>query len=619
MPMSSAQEPTRSSRTCWGNPTRLGFWFNSLVLGPLVLGVTATLGAAIGSLLGLLLQALFVGVGDHLMGSSWSIGGAGALAGALLASLTVLVWWISQTPRAVWTDDEKIVCWGLTGRTTIRWEDVVHAFVTTPTRAYEPDAHQTLHLTTRWRDLALSVSLITDTGHTTSQRVETFKTFVDTVQRHLEAKGGHLEREVPITSITNVAAPVRYMLYWPHRRLLARRFHALDTATAQPIDHHAPRGSMALGWLFRPAPIAATLVSAGLIVASLDSAASSMLTVGGVLMALFIPLWNSLKETLQRTRNKNGWMPETMIGQHTLSDALPSRLVPAPSCVIDFNTEQIHRPDGKVCRFDEIASVEYGPPKRVGQRQTILPTAWHLAVYREGEPRKPHEVYSNASVDIVRHGDLDPGYAAFNWITARELAVKTGANLILATGRVGRTRVGHPLAERLREDITRYDPAPLAEQMERSGERPRLAIHATDDRFDVWGPLIRQPEHCATPPLWKGALLAVAVGLMTVGFIPAGLLAGYLIASAIHDLITWSHFRAPGFTLDRDGVWVRGVCIPWDDLEESTLMPVAPGPILFAGSRTVLIAGHLGASYHERAWLGCAAYDWINQRICKTV
>ncbi|MEL6179629.1 MAG: hypothetical protein AAFS10_11790, partial [Myxococcota bacterium] len=517
MPMSSAQEHTRSTRA-WGNQTRLGFWFNSLVLGPLVLGVAATLGAALGSLMAMLIAALF-----HTSTDVSYLGAWGALGGAALAAWTVLVWWLSQTPRAVWTDDEKIVCWSLTGRTTFRWDSIVHAFVTTPTRAYEPAARQTLHLTTRWRDLALPVPLVTDASQPMSKRVETFREFVDTVQTHLERHGGHLEREVPITSITNAHAPVRYTLYWLHRRVLAWRFHRLNTATQQPIDHHTTRPSMALGWLFRPTPLAALILGVALTVLCIgDEPRARLLTVGGlILMALFVPLWNSLKEALLRTRGNSAWMPETMIGQHTLKGELPQRLIPAPSCVIDFEQQQIHRPDGKVCAFDDIAAVEYGPARRQGSRRTILPTAWHLAVFRHGSPNTPHEVYGNASVDMVRHGDLDPGYAVFNWVAARELALVTGANLYLATGRVGATHVGRTLAERLRDDITRYNPAPLAAEMKRSGEKPRIAIAATDERFDAWGPLIRQPEHCATPPIWKTSLLGAALVLMWFGFIPA--------------------------------------------------------------------------------------------------
>jgi hypothetical protein len=170
------------------------------------------------------------------------------------------------------------------------------------------------------------------------------------------------------------------------------------------------------------------------------------------------------------------------------------------------------------------------------------------------------------------------------------------------------------LVERLAEDVVRYDPVTARSVL---GDRaPSLKIEATDDHFVAWGPLTRFPESCASPPIYRLSLAALSL-ISLPFFPPGGMIAGYLIASAGHDLIMHQHFRQTGFRMDRDGVWVRGKCLTWDELEHATLMPVCAGPLFFAGDRHVLVTGYMGGTYGERAWLGCAAWRWIQDNICE--
>ena len=173
-------------------------------------------------------------------------------------------------------------------------------------------------------------------------------------------------------------------------------------------------------------------------------------------------------------------------------------------------------------------------------------------------------------------------------------------------------QLGQPLAQRLASDVVRYDPDSVRSGF--GGREPQVHIRSTPERFEAWGPLTRLPESCATPPVYR-LLLAVLCLAALPWFAPAGMIAGYLIATAGHDLIMHRHFGRPGFLMDREGVWVRGERLSWDELEHATLLPVSPGPLLFAGPRSVLVAGYLGGTYRERAWLGCAAWRWIQDNV----
>jgi hypothetical protein len=306
-----------------------------------------------------------------------------------------------------------------------------------------------------------------------------------------------------------------------------------------------------------------------------------------------------------------------IIGSSALPEALPPRLVPAPGCVADLGQGTLRRPDGRVLEIGSLESITYGPERgaAAASGSGMATAAWHMSVTLREEPGRSQEIFHNASVDVVRHGDLDGGYALFNWVMARELARSGKARLTLAQGKVSASELGVPLMERLRRAATRYDPGPL--EGERAAVARSLRVEVTPERFVVWGPLWRQPEGCAAPPLWTalGALLALA--LAPTGLLVAGLLAGYLGSQVIHQWLTLRHFARPGFVLDQAGVWVRGEHIGWGSLEQSSLLPVSAGPLLFAGPRSLLVAGHLGASYAERAWLGCAAYRWVQEHVCE--
>jgi hypothetical protein len=532
--------------------------------------------------------------------------------------LTAAVHWASRTPLSVRLDEEGIRVWSVLGPKSFRWSEVTRAFVTVPARDGATSVRPVLHLWSRWRDMALPVNRLF--GHEpVTRRLSLFDALCESVEQELGPHGRLITRGVPTTAVTDTRASVRYLLHWPHRRILSRRAAHLDSTEAAPVDHRLELPSIALAWSFRPAPIAALVVGVAILVFarwfSGWESAPIWLAGLGLLGAFVLPLWNEMKRVFMGVTNGADLTPEMLIGHHRL-DTLPRRLIPAPGCALDLEHDRIRRPDGRFFSVDEIVGVEYGPAREQGISRR-LDGPWHLAVTTERDgQQQPFEIYSNASADIVKHGDLDAGYAVFNWMTARELALRSKCGLVLANGRVLASQVGQPLRTRIDAELTRYDPTEIGEEMAQKGETSTIHMHITPDRFEAWGPLARQPEHCATPPIWKLTLAAVAVASIGTGFVAGGLIAGYLMATSIHDLLTHVHFRAPGFAMDADGVWVRGVCIPWDELEESTLLPIAPGPILFAGSKSLTVAGHLGETYNDRALMGCSAYSWIRQNVC---
>lgn len=536
-------------------------------------------------------------------------------AGAVVSVLALAAHLPRSLSRRVLLDEDTIVVWTALGRTTLSWSDVVRAFVTSR-RTDLDDA--CLHVWTRWREVTIPLSKLVG-QHATSR--EEYAAFLRDVDARLDRRGKHLERGVPTSSLTDPTTAVRYVLFWPHRRYLAWR---LERAVTQPApDHRAAPAPMAVGWLFRPAPamaLLAILAVTALVRFGTDSSWAVIgLSVAGVLFGLVVPAWNALKDRSHRLFDTGSVRPEELVGGSGLAQDLPSRLVPAPGCEVDLERGTVRRPDGRKYGFDDISVVVYGPTRAQAQSSTSadagLPMEpWQVAVRAHGTQGVDHEIYHNASVDVIRHGDLDGGYAAFNWVLAREVARRSEAGLQLAQGRVPATQVGQPLAERLATDVVVYDPAPVRAAF---GDRtPELQVVAEPDRFEAWGPLTRFPEGCATPPIYR-LLGAVACLAMTPWVPPAAMLAGYFFATAGHDLIMHRHFDRPGFRMDREGVWVRGEKLSWEELEHATLLPVSPGPLLFAGPRSVLVAGYLGGTYRERAWLGCAAWRWIQDNVCE--
>ncbi len=621
------QETAQSAPRTWGVIKPAWFWIMSLLLGP---GALAAMVLACGVVLGLVIYAPLVMLGsdERLAGTIWAMDGARTgelftacfILGAAIGGAAILARWATRALTHIRMDDEALTCWTLSGRRRLAWGDIVRAFVT---QGGGPDDNPTLHLWTRWRDLSLPMDRIADDLMTGLQR-EAFELFLREVRGHLAPLGISVEEDVPVSALTDAAGPVRHLLMWPHRRLLVRAM-LRQSGPEPPADQRQPMASMRLAWLLRPAPLMAASVTVGALGMARwwieHPSALALLTGAGLLLGLLIPLWNWLKELSMARRSRGALTPELLVGHDTAPEPLPELLLPARGCHVDLKGGQIGRPDGQIFPIGDVGLVEYGPPRRASTQWAgdqraetqragdLRQQAWHLALGMRATPGQTREIFHNASVDIVRHGDIDAGYAVFNWITSRSIALQAGADLVLAQGRVPAAWVGQQLRERLARDVVRYDPAPLAGQVH--AERPGVRIRQTPERFEAWGPLVRLPEACATPPLYKGALGLLALALIPTGFVPAGLLAGWMLVGALHDLLTARHFGRPGFMMDAEGVWVRGRCVPWESLEQSTLMPVAPGPILFAGERRVLIVGHLGATYAERAWLGCAAYQWI--------
>lgn len=534
-----------------------------------------------------------------------------AVVGALAGVAALLTYLPRSLSRRVLLSDADVVVWTALGRTTLVWDDVLRAFVTTR----RGDRGACLHLWTRWREVTVPAHrLVGDGPHCAAQ----FADFLRDVGARLDRRGKHLEGGVPAGALTNPANAVRYALFWPHRRYLAWQ---LSRSHAGPVDHRRAPAAMALGWLFRPAPVAAVLTLLGVTTVvrfgTHASWAPATLGVVGLLAALALPAWNALKDRGHRLFESSSVRPEELVGGTGLPTELPARLVPAPGCEVDLEARTLRRPDGRKFPFDDVSVVVYGPTRAGAASSTSadagLPVEpWQMAVRTHGLHGAEHEIYHNASVDVIRHGDLDGGYAAFNWVLAREVALRSQADLQLAQGRIAAAQVGTTLVQRLGADVVRYDPEPVRAAF---GDRtPQIHIRSDADHFEVWGPLTRFPESCATPPVYRLACSALCL-LALPWFPPAGMMAGYLLATAGHDLIMHRHFARPGFRMDRQGVWVRGDHLSWAQLEHATLLPVSPGPLLFAGPRKVLVAGFLGGTYRERAWLGCAAWRWIQDHV----
>jgi hypothetical protein len=578
--------------------------------------------AVVAAFAGSLLTALVVLWPHYILTADprfWEVPPSGLMAivavGAGAGVVALLLHFPRTLGRRVLLSDDDLVVWTALGRTTIRWDDVVRAFVTTRRGG---DSDVCLHVWTRWREVAVSSPRLVGTG---PDSVGEFEAFLRDVDARLDGRGKHLEGGVPASALTHVSDAVRYALFWPHRRYLAWRL-ARD-GDGPVADHRAAPVAMALGWVFRPAPVAAAVAILSLTAlvrfGTTATWAPTALAFTGLLGLVALPAWNALKDRWHRLMETGTMRPEELVGGTGLPSDLPHRLVPAPGCEVDFEARRVRRPDGRTYSFDDISVVVYGPTRAGGVSSTSadsgLPVEpWQMAVRTLGVHGAEHEVYHNASVDVIRHGDLDGGYAAFNWVLAREVALRSEADLQLAQGRVRAGQVGRPLVERLATDVVRYDPESVRSAF---GDRaPQIRIEADDEKFEAWGPLTRFPEGCATPPLYRLLIAAVCLAI-TPWLPPASLLAGYLIATSGHDLIMQRHFARPGFRMDKEGVWVRGERLSWEELEHATLLPVSPGPILFAGPRTVLVPGYLGGTYRERAWLGCAAWRWIQDHVCE--
>lgn len=613
----------QDKRQLWGVVRPAWFWLTSLFFGLPLLGLSM---AVSGVTLGLLVKAplSMLGSDPRLDGTLWSMKGYGGeelfamvfVIGAVMTAALLIARWLDHALSRVKVTETGVEVWSLYGRKTLRWDKMVRAFVT---RGAERDGELTLHLWTRWQDLALPMGRVVEARDEAAQR-EAFGEFLSHVRGHLESAGLSLEEDVPLSVLTDAGWPIRHRLYWAHRRVLSWRAAALRDRR-EPLDQRRPLPSLQWAWLFRPAPVMTAASMTGVLLwvrwGTVSEFALPALTWGGLAMFGAIPLWNLLKDRLLRAQNQGALSPEMLVGCQEVPDPLPATLLPARGCHVDLERGVVSRPDGRSFSFDAIEVVDYGPPGRyespARKDRALRQEAWHLALGLSKTPSRMSEIFHNASADIVRHGDVDAGYAVFNWVTARAIALGARADLILAQGRVAGSRVGKTLVELLASDVVRYEPEALAGSLDSA----RAGVHVQDsgEFFEAWGPLVRQPESCAAPPLWKYVGLALMLGLMFIQFVPGGMLAGWLLASIVHDTITAQHFSRPGFRLDKSGVWVRGQCLPWDELEQSTLMPVAPGPVLFTGRRQVLVVGYLGGTYAERAWLGCAAYSWIQRHI----
>lgn len=626
MESSTRSEQTPATRS-WGVVQPAWQWIISVLVGPPVLGLLSAIGGGIiGVLCSLPISALMDDprMADTIWVRLFALNTGACFAlffmlGGGLTALMLLAWWAGRMLTTVRLDQRALVSWTLAGRRTIPWDAVSRAFVT----RQPGNGERTLHLWTAWREVALPATRLVDE---VSQELQdqAFEVFLGEVRGHLEGRGLALEEEVPVSLITDTTWPLRHLLFWPHRRVLARQ-HMKLRADQPPVDHRQSVPSLHLAWMFKPATqLCATVTLGALAFAHMGTEhprALALVSGVGLLLLVAIPLWNVARDgmrRLERDPRRGALTPEMLVGRHEVPETLPPVLLPAHGCYIDLKNKRVGRPDGRVFKFEDVAMVDYGPPRRGNEaprdpRARVEQEAWHLALaLRSEQGGPPREIFHNASADVVRHGDLDAGYAVFNWIAARTIALEAGADLVLAQGRVAASRVGRPLREQLARELVRYEPEALEAQVEHGRAGLRLAI--SEDSFQAWGPLVRLPEAVAAPPIWKALLGVALLALIPTGLTPAGLLAGWLLAASIHDAVASMHFARPGFRMDEDGVWVRGACMGWEQLEQSTLMPVAPGPILFAGARALLVAGHLGGTYAERAWMGCAAYRWIQDR-----
>lgn len=624
-----------SPRRSWGIRQGFGFWFLSMAVGPFVLLAASLCGVAAATLL-LIAPVMLLASDprlhhsqiwdmDHGMGASLSA--LALIAGGLVGAFMALARWSQRAWSRINVEEDQLTFWSLLGQRRLPWGEVLRAFVTGTEEDGQLDAW-TLHLWTARHQLALPIWRVVperDPENPRRSRRDGFEAFLRQIEGHLAQAGRTMERGVPVTALTDVSWPVRYALLWPHRQWLVRQHRHLLEAAQNPVDHHEAIRSLRLAWWLRPSPMAAALVGAvALIWARWGTSHDAVPWVMGVLglgLGVVLVLWNRALDLWRRWRWPGTLAPEMLIGHNRVPQELPSRLLPARGCLVELERGTVGRPDGSHIPIAELREVRYGPPRQElvqGALSSGLATpAWHMSVVLQGEPPQTREIFHNASVDVVRHGDLDAGYAMFNWILARELALRSQASLTLAQGRIAPGHLGKPLAEVLGDSPVRYDPAPLEAAMQ--AQAPSLRVSVSPERFEVWGPLWRQPESCATPPLWKALGALVALALVPTGLMAAGMVASYLGTAALHQWLTQRHFARPGFVLDRQGVWVRGQCVAWGELEQTSLMPVAPGPVLFAGARSLLVAGHLGASYAERAWLGCAAYRWIQDQVSQSV
>ena len=590
----------------------LWHWIFYLAGGPLIVGaVSGVVASCVGACLSMIF--LLIGTDDRLQGTVWFLTRAdaeGVFYACFLVTFAVVAAsltsrWARRAYTQLWVDGEKLVCWSLAGRTTLAWGEVVRGFITSNGEG------RTLHLWTPWRDLALSMDRIAEVPSVVSD--DPCEAFISDVRGHLLKRGLSLEEGVPSSRVTDRTWPLLSLIFWPHRRLLAHQLKR-QLECQDPWDHRSARTLPRLTWAFRPAPVltCALAVAVLVVVRMLTSAqwVTQSLAGGGAFLILLIPACRGLLEWVRRRRV--GLRPVDLVGRFEVPEPLPDVFFPAPGCKVDLAKGQVVRSDRSFA-FDEIKTVEYGPALR-RDKKSVSHQAWHLAVEVDRGGQEYEEIFHNASVDIVRHGDVDAGYAVFNWAMARAIAQGAQSDLVLAHGRTPRHLLGRPLVEILSADASTYDPEALCE-----APHAQVRVRSDGALFEAWGPLMRMPESLAAAPLVKAALALGSLALIPTGFWPAGFLAGCFIMATVHDVLAMREFSHAGFTMDGRGVWVRGRCIEWGDLEQSTLMPVAPGPILFAGRSKVLVVGHLGGTYRDRAWLGCSAYHWIQRHHCDKV
>lgn len=595
----------------WGEKREVGFWLSSILAAPLLSLFLLCAGAFLG-----LLSAFFITgpLAASLWASESSDLNASIAAGAFLLSMALgaaallleaCLRWKRRASSRVLLDLEGVrVPWG----GSIKWTDLRRAFLV----GGKVRGEWALHLWTSAGELVIQSSQVFRPG--VLDFYDSSEAFLASVEEHLNRIRCPLVRGVPRNLVTAQGSEVLFFLFRPHRWWLRRSMEGIASATEPPSDHREALRSMRSAWKLEiPSFVVVLGLVMGVVTTSLEGVWPVLSFAMGGAVALLGALWSTLR-AIQREphTSQKRWTPDAFAGFHESPDPEKMRLVPANGCVID--ARGVSRPDRQRFAFEDgIAEVEYGPHRVGGHLDGslgALAEAWRMAL-RMRDERDFQEIFHNASADVVRHGDLDEGYALFNWICAREVARRANARLILSNGRV--RRVGSLLRDRLEDEVVRYRP----EELRRACWGLRFRV--TEDRFEVWGPLVRFPEVCAVMPFWKALGAVVSLGLCLLGASAAVFPLVYCALSAWREWTVARHFSRPGFSMDREGVHVRGRCISWEELEISTLMPVAPGPILFAGPRHLLVAGHLGGTYAERSWLGCAAYQWIQENVCERV
>ncbi len=584
-----------------------------------VLGVAGMLaGCVLGALLGWLVCVFF---SDPRLGG-WELTGTHAILfaapGMALALLAVVLQAHVRAPMEVYLREEDLLVRGLGPSVRLRPEEVEDARVVVLGSGGEV-GERALVLSTRWRDVVVRADRLVP-GVDAALQAKVFEELAGAVGAWLERGGAPLLWGVPASSVLCWQRPVRWLLAWPHRRWLVARSRRWRLG-ASPPDHTRRLPPLAWAWQLRGRRWWLLVAAAALVAAFWAwEAPWAPWALQGVGLLAGPLLWalNAGLDAAARASGPGRVAPEAWIGRSEVPRrGGGSRWLPAPRCEVDFGGREVRRPDGRLLGFDEVVEVVYGPPSSLSGdlvERSFAASAWHLALTTASGAGRPVAIYGNASVDMVRYGDLDAGYAAYNWGLARALALACASPLRLAQGRLAATQVGRSLIEQVGSDVTRYDPAPLEAALQARGARRGVHLQSSPEHLLAWGALARRPEASATPPLYKLLAAAGLAALGCAGWPLAGLLVSYLLARSLSEWISLRHAETPGFLLRGDGIWVRGEHLPWEEAECATLMPVTAGPILFCGSSRVLVVGHLGRSYEERAWLGCAAWAWLQRR-----